>query len=122
MKTQHLRDFSNYLIPGGIIDVFSGAAAVFRGLLVTALIFLGLILLLAAITVWFEPTIEHLNRPILVGERFPGYLFFWTMRAAAIWFLLQPITTIFFRQGDLQRRRDPAWGLLWPLFAFSYSV
>ena len=111
IETQHLRDFSNYLIPREIIDVFIGVAAVVRGLLVNGLIFLGILLLLAAMTVWFEPTIKHLNRPILVGDQFAGHLFFWTMVAAAVWFLLQPITTIFSRQGDLQRRERSRFGL-----------
>lgn len=48
LETKHLRDYSNYLKPGGFFDILVGLSAVLRALVVNAMIFLGIILLLAA--------------------------------------------------------------------------
>ncbi len=54
-ETQHLRDFSNFLAPNGIIDYLVSFAIVLRGLLVNFVIVLPLLLVLAAVTVALYP-------------------------------------------------------------------
>ncbi|WP_027030174.1 patatin-like phospholipase family protein [Mesorhizobium loti] len=66
-ETQHLRDFSNFLVPAGARDYLVSISLVMRGLLVNALIVLPALLLLAAITVAVNPTVTELETPDLLG-------------------------------------------------------
>lgn len=67
----HLRDHSNYLIPNGGSDVLTAAAIIARGLAANAALVLWVPLLLALITVGFNPTYESLSRPVWL-ERYLG--------------------------------------------------
>jgi hypothetical protein len=66
-ETQHLRDYSNFLTPSGMIDYLVSAALVLRGLLVNAIIVLPVLLILAAITVFSNPTVADLAVPDVLG-------------------------------------------------------
>lgn len=63
----HIRDHSNYLIPGGIRDVLTGAAIVLRGLVANAVFILPVVLLLAALTIWFNPNRSSFSAPDFLG-------------------------------------------------------
>jgi hypothetical protein len=62
-ETMHIRDYSNYLMPKGSIDIFIGLAAITRGLFVNAMIFLAIILFAASLTVWVLPDEHTLHHP-----------------------------------------------------------
>ncbi|WP_414475455.1 patatin-like phospholipase family protein [Microvirga sp. M2] len=62
IEVQHIRDYSNFLAPQGLRDYLLGFIAVSRGLLVNAMVFLGVLLLLAAFTIYLNPDIEELNQ------------------------------------------------------------
>lgn len=66
-ETQHLRDFSNFLAPYGLIDYLTSAALMLRGLLVNAVIVLPVLLIGAVITVALYPTVGDLIRPDFLG-------------------------------------------------------
>ena len=66
-ETQHLRDYSNFLAPNGMLDYLVSAALVFRGLLVNAIIVLPVLLILAVITVFSNPTVADLAVPDVLG-------------------------------------------------------
>ncbi|MGH8614035.1 MAG: hypothetical protein ACREYF_18910, partial [Gammaproteobacteria bacterium] len=77
--TMHIRDYSNYLAPEGFIDILVGLVAIVRGLLINVMIFLGIILALAAGTAYLNPKEGALRHPFadLTGGAFPN-VFFWT--------------------------------------------
>ncbi len=66
-ETKHLRNFSNFLLPDGLIDYLTSLAIVLRGLTVNAVIILPGLLLLAVLTVACSPTIASLSQPDLFG-------------------------------------------------------
>jgi hypothetical protein len=66
-EVQHLRDYSNYLIPNGAIDYVVNATLVLRGLLANAIIILPILLLLATITLLFRPTVKDLSVASVFG-------------------------------------------------------
>jgi hypothetical protein len=66
-ETQHLRDFSNFLAPNGMIDYLTSAAFVLRGLLVNAVIVLPALLIFAVITVASNPLVADLVVPDVFG-------------------------------------------------------
>ncbi|WP_046865132.1 patatin-like phospholipase family protein [Microvirga massiliensis] len=80
IETQHIRDYSNYLVPDGARDYLLGFIAVSRGLLINATIFLGILLLLAAVMIWVNPNADelHLGFPglHLLGWDIPGLRLF----------------------------------------------
>jgi predicted acylesterase/phospholipase RssA len=53
---QHIRDYSNFLIPEGALDVVKGAAIYLRGLAANALLVLPWIIFFAALTIWWKPS------------------------------------------------------------------
>ncbi|MGA7383651.1 MAG: patatin-like phospholipase family protein [Methylocella sp.] len=67
LETKHIRDHSNYLVPKGFFDILVGLSAVLRGLVVNAIIFLGIILWFAAGTVCHFPTEGALRKPHYFG-------------------------------------------------------
>ncbi len=71
----HIRDYSNYLIPRGKLNLLADLAIVLRGLVTNVLLVLPVILGAAAITVYFNPTHDDLLRsyfrvPYLLNETF----------------------------------------------------
>jgi len=68
----HLRNYSNFLIPKGLGDVLTAAAVVVRGLTANAALILWIPLLLAALTVFSNPT-----RADLVKSDLFGFTLYW---------------------------------------------
>jgi len=60
---RHIRDFSNYLVPKGLIDLLRDLGIVFRGLAAIVMIVLPVLLLLAAFTLYFNQNVAALYRP-----------------------------------------------------------
>jgi hypothetical protein len=71
-EIQHLRNYSNFLVPNGTIDYLTSVALLMRGLLVNALIVLPVLLLLAVITVGCNPRSTDLGQPDIVGFPLSG--------------------------------------------------
>lgn len=94
LETQHIRDYANYLMPNGAIDLLIGGVAVARGLLVNAVVFLAAILLLASFTVWLNPTSAELARPLLLDVRGSEYAFVWTGFVGAIFLALLGLSAL----------------------------
>lgn len=70
----HLRNYSNYLIPAGFQDALACLSVVLRGLGANLAIVLGILLVLAGITLLMNPNQESLARPDLLGwADFPGH-------------------------------------------------
>jgi hypothetical protein len=97
IQTQHLRDYSNYLAPKGLLDVFVGLVVVLRGIMLNAMIFFGIILACAALTVWIHPDESWLDKPFLdfTAGRFRG-VFLWTITFTALFVLIQIAYAILF--------------------------
>jgi hypothetical protein len=70
---QHIRDHSNYLFPSGILNPFYNIVIYLRGLIANALLILPWLLFAAAITIFFNPTVEALDSSF-VGKLLPGPL------------------------------------------------
>jgi hypothetical protein len=116
-ETQHLRDYSNFLAPRGILDYLVSAALVLRGLLVNAVIVLPVLLILAVVTVFSNPTVADLAIPDVFGfgldklylmtitglEPFTLTLNF-AILAALLMFASALYTSVTFRTGSLQTR------------------
>ncbi|AYG63839.1 hypothetical protein CCGE525_31655 (plasmid) [Rhizobium jaguaris] len=66
-EIQHLRNYSNFLVPNGTIDYLTSFALLMRGLLVNALIVLPVLLLLAVFTVACNPRSTDLGEPDIIG-------------------------------------------------------
>ena len=112
-ETQHLRDFSNFLVPRGAIDYAASAVLVVRGLLVNALIVLPTLLLLAVATVAWTPLEENLKAPshLYLGEAdllAPFGSFALTISAAVILAVVLFISALFtswnYVRGSLRDR------------------
>lgn len=89
LPTQHLRDYSNFLAPGGLLDWLVGIAVVIRGLLVNAVILLGIILLAAFVTVVINPSERLLAHSHLgYASNYKGQ-FLWAMTFAVLFGLGQ---------------------------------
>jgi len=58
----HLRDFSGYLVAGGVRDTVTAFANIVAGVAANTLVVLPIILLLAGITIAFNPTRESLRQ------------------------------------------------------------
>ena len=72
-ETQHLRDFSNFLAPNGMVDYLVSAALILRGLLVNAVITLPVLLILAAVTIASNPLVADLTRSDISGASVAGW-------------------------------------------------
>lgn len=67
----HVRDFSNYLMAGGITGLIESAAVILRGLAVNLAIVTAVILLFAGITCLFNPNQDAALKPDIFGfEKF----------------------------------------------------
>jgi Patatin-like phospholipase len=67
---KHIRNYSNFLIPRGLPDVLVNFSIYLRGLFANLLFVLPVLLLLAAVTIWANPTIPELFEPGF--HDFPG--------------------------------------------------
>lgn len=63
---QHIRDYSNYLIPHGFPDAIRDVVIYFRGLAANFLFILPWLLAAAALTLYFSPTRDRLLEPTIV--------------------------------------------------------
>lgn len=72
LEIQHLRNYSNFLVPNGLIDYLTSAALLMRGLLVNALIVLPGLLFLAVLTVACNPRSIDLGQPDIFGFPLDG--------------------------------------------------
>jgi hypothetical protein len=70
----HIRNYSNYLIPNGFRDVTTAAAIVVRGLVANLSLLLPVVLTLAALTVWSNPTRRSLGQSDFFGIDLGVYL------------------------------------------------
>ena len=96
LETQHIRDYSNYLAPKGMIDVVVGLVVVMRGLLINAMIFLAALLTLAWLTILINPTETSLRLPILHKlTQNSGNVFYWSILMAVVLGLVQIGYSIF---------------------------
>jgi hypothetical protein len=104
-ETQHIRDYSNYLAPKGAIDILVGVVAIVRGFLVNFMIFLAIILAIAAVTIFFKPNEDTLLHPIfdVTHGAFHG-VFLWTW-AFAVSFIIAQIGYAIIWLRPLQRER-----------------
>lgn len=62
-SVRHIRDYSNYLIPHGALDVITAAGIIVRGLAANALIVLPVIFALVWLTLVAYPDVGSLGRP-----------------------------------------------------------
>lgn len=90
IETQHLRDYANFLLPQGSIDVLVALGAVLRGLIINAMIFLAIILVLVTGTVLLNPVETHLRSAAwdISGGRFNS-VFLWACVSAALLLVAQ---------------------------------
>jgi hypothetical protein len=63
----HIRNYSNYLIPFGARDVMTALAIIVRGLAANLGLLLPVVLLLAALTIFWNPTRDSLGHPELAA-------------------------------------------------------
>jgi hypothetical protein len=68
---QHIRDYSNYLIPHGFFDVLQSIGIYLRGLAANVLLVLPWLLFAAALTVYLHPTRDDLQSGLRLG--FPPF-------------------------------------------------
>ena len=101
VAVQHIRDYSNYLMPRGFVDLALSIGVVLRGLVASASLVIGPMLLIAALAVWLHPTRENLQHHDAFGipiDDVPGghfilsiglasalivFLFAWALQAVA---------------------------------------
>jgi Patatin-like phospholipase len=69
---KHIRNYSNYLIPHGKIDLLESLVIYLRGLVANVILVLPWIIFAAYITVRSNPTREYLNRPDILGIQIPN--------------------------------------------------
>jgi hypothetical protein len=62
-SVRHIRDYSNYLIPHGALDVVTAIGIIGRGLVANVLIVLPVLLLFVWFTLVIHPTVESLSEP-----------------------------------------------------------
>ncbi len=108
--TQHLRDFSNFLVPAGALDFVTGGLVVARGLLINALLVLGALLPLAALTVALLHDEKRLHAPGLGAALDHGGLFWRGSLAALVLALCAAgavLSTLTDRRGAGRPRLDP---------------
>jgi hypothetical protein len=97
LETKHIRDNSNYLVPNGFIDVVAGLVAIVRGLLINAMIFLTIILALAALTVGRFPSEKALR-----GELYAHFIWL-TIVIVLFFFILQIVYAMTLRPRKKRR-------------------
>ncbi len=121
-EVQHLRDFSNFLAPNGTFDLVIGFAFVLRGLLVNAVIVFPWLLLLAAMTLIWNPTVGSLTQADVFGWpvdsvyliRIPGFeQFTLTLNIAIFAGIVMFASAFIFRKGGLTFRERLGVCLAW---------
>ena len=60
-STQHIRDYSNYLFPGGAMDVLRNASIYVRGLVANFVLIMPFLLIAAALTIFWIRSPDHLE-------------------------------------------------------------
>jgi hypothetical protein len=71
-SVRHIRDYSNYLIPHGALDVVTALGIIGRGLVANAIIILPILLFFVWITLLIHPTVESLDQPRFLFWDFRG--------------------------------------------------
>jgi predicted acylesterase/phospholipase RssA len=69
---QHIRDYSNYLLPDGALDAFHNIAIYVRGLVANCILVLPFLLGFAALTIFNYPTVNDLQQPRPFGIQLPN--------------------------------------------------
>jgi len=69
-SVRHIRDFSNYLIPHGALDVVTALAIIGRGLVANAIIISPILLFFVWITLFTHPTVASLHEPRILVWNF----------------------------------------------------
>ena len=87
-SVRHIRDYSNYLIPHGALDVVTALGIIGRGLVANVLIILPILLFFVWFTLLIHPTVESLGQPKFLK-----------------WNLTDGLALLGFRSPD------PLWGL-----------
>lgn len=64
---KHIRDYSNFLMPHGKLDLLASLVIYLRGIVANIILVLPWLLLAAALTVWSNPTRADLSIPDLFG-------------------------------------------------------
>lgn len=128
-EIQHLRNYSNFLVPNGTIDYLTSLALLMRGLLVNALIVLPALLVLAVLTVAFNPRSPDLGQPDFVGLPLRGITikgleaFTLTINVTIVVFALMLVsaiaTSLTFQTSRLVTRERLAWWLGWSVAAIA---
>ncbi|HET6377913.1 MAG TPA: patatin-like phospholipase family protein [Methylocella sp.] len=123
-SVRHIRDFSNYLIPHGILDAVTALGIIGRGLIANILIILPVLLFFVWLTLVIHPTIESLGEPAfsfwnfeslvkqLGLEDLHGYWFTAILAGANIVFLIiwafaKSVSVSRFWQNGFAKRRRP---------------
>ncbi len=73
-SVQHIRDYSNYLIPKGKFDILQSAGIYLRGLAANLLLVFPWLLFAAAVTIWINPMRGDLLRANVFGIPIPNLL------------------------------------------------
>ncbi|HUB64883.1 MAG TPA: patatin-like phospholipase family protein, partial [Methylocella sp.] len=75
-SVRHIRDYSNYLIPHGALDVVTAIGLIGRGLIANTLIILPVLFLCVSVTLLIHPTVTSLGKPVYflryIMDTFPG--------------------------------------------------
>ncbi|TPN85745.1 hypothetical protein FJ987_10650 [Mesorhizobium sp. CU2] len=89
IETQHLRDFANYLVPGGVWDALAGIMVLVRGLLVNAVMLLCIVFGAAAFTVWRNPNEADLriSQPTFMAGKLG--IFGWVILIGTVFVVVQ---------------------------------
>ncbi|MBH0619208.1 hypothetical protein I3A86_24160, partial [Salmonella enterica] len=121
------------LVPRGAMDWVVGAVVVLRGLLINALLFLGLVLLACSLTAALNGTEDNLGKSLIPIEPFwISVPFFWTGAALAAFILVQlppvagPLGLLPTAAASLKERERIgtvlAWGLLVVVAVFTFEL
>ena len=70
-SVSHVRNYSNFLIPFGVRDVLTSIAIVIRGIVANLGWVLPVLLVAAAVTIFFNPEVPDLTQPDLLGQALP---------------------------------------------------
>ena len=129
-SVRHIRDYSNYLIPHGALDVVTALGIIGRGLVANVLIILPVLLFFVWFTLLIHPTVESLGEPRFLGWnlkdvlaplglpvshpfwKLPGFWFTAILAVVNIvflvfWAFFKSISVSQFWQHGFARRRRP---------------
>ncbi|MGH7888830.1 MAG: patatin-like phospholipase family protein, partial [Candidatus Binatia bacterium] len=123
-SVRHIRDFSNFLIPHGALDVVTALGIIGRGLIANVLIILPVLLFFVWFTLLIYPTVDWLGKPRFLFwdcrglidrlglQNLPGYWFTVILTGVNIVFLVfwafaKSVSTSHFWQTRFARLRKP---------------